>query len=260
MKGYLGYGFRENFALKGLRVLQEQPSIFSRKDAPDVLGFGSSMVRATAFWLTASDLCRKSRKEWILTDFGQEIIQNDAYLEDAKSLWKIHFRIIDNSQSLPIFHAFFRHTEINRPYTKEELVVLMKKYCPLLSNETIREELNVLLLTYIHDEKRFLDPEDNTRSLLSPLCLVEQSEEGIVRNQPDLRLFPYEISEDVLFLCSSRFGTCFSFDIYMSYMDLYCNLKPVTARSFIDKLSNYICRLDYSAGNNIIYMNENVYS
>lgn len=253
MNGHLGYAFRERFALKGLNFASEDAGVFSRKDAADRLGFGTSMVKATTFWLAASGLIQKERKGCSLTALGEEIIREDRWLEEYATLWKLHINLVDNKNQLPVFYTFFRNTDSNRSYTRKELVSILKKKLPFMNEDVLRKELNVLLATYIRKDN-IHDPEDNTTSLLEKLSILKESSDGIIRQAADARKLPYEIVEYILQICTEKNGSVFSINCFCEMMDLYCNANAVFSMSLLNKFENGVYRLDYTAGNNMIYM------
>jgi hypothetical protein len=65
-------------------VVQE-PGVFqgAAGNPMDVLGIGANMVKALRYWLTATKLTeepRSGKKRQDLTEIGQVIFDNDAYL------------------------------------------------------------------------------------------------------------------------------------------------------------------------------------
>ena len=59
LKGNESFNIREGWLRKGIRCVQDCPTLFSRDDAMEILGVGSKMVKSIRYWLRATGL-RKS--------------------------------------------------------------------------------------------------------------------------------------------------------------------------------------------------------
>lgn len=90
---------------KGFDAAVEDPSVFSREDAPVILGVGKNMVRAIKHWCLAFGLIVDDESggrgfEAAATPFGTLLLGPngiDPYLEDLGSLWLLHWRLVGNA-------------------------------------------------------------------------------------------------------------------------------------------------------------------
>ena len=88
---------------KGNDLALKNPSVFSEKDAPVILGVGKNMVNAIRYWVQAfkvldenEDSDSKSR-QFIPTEFGDRLLSDDGwdpYLENLGSLWLLHWYLV----------------------------------------------------------------------------------------------------------------------------------------------------------------------
>src|SRR4051794_23239788 len=81
------------------------PSLFASDDAMAVLGVGKNMVRSIRFWALATSVLEEVPKtrgvELRPTQFGKSLFGEqgfDPFLEDAASLWLLHWRITTNEK------------------------------------------------------------------------------------------------------------------------------------------------------------------
>ena len=105
-EGQLNYRFsgHETFACryawlpKAYRAIAADASIFYDEDAAMVeLGIGKNMVRALRFWVDAMGIARPtSERKHEITDLGHTVFGSngcDPYLEDARTLWLLHWNL-----------------------------------------------------------------------------------------------------------------------------------------------------------------------
>ena len=59
LKGNESFNFREGWLRKGIRCVEEYPTLFSRDDVMEQLGVGSKMVKSIKYWLLASRVCEE---------------------------------------------------------------------------------------------------------------------------------------------------------------------------------------------------------
>jgi hypothetical protein len=94
---------RHGWLKKAYELAIEHPDLFSREDAAHLLGVGKNMVRAIRYWSYAFDLLEAGtdgnrRPVSRPTQLGRDLLDNaggwDPYLEDAASLWLLHWRLV----------------------------------------------------------------------------------------------------------------------------------------------------------------------
>lgn len=101
------YGWLE----KGFAGVSDDPGIFSRPDAPVLLGTGGSMVPAIRYWMSAFKLTEERgggqtvptwEAQWLLSGNGA-----DPWLEDPASLWLLHWFLLSPQCSAPTWWITF---------------------------------------------------------------------------------------------------------------------------------------------------------
>ena len=60
LKGNESFNIREGWLRKGMRCIQEYPTLFSRDDAMEILGVGSKMVKSIRYWLRTTGLTEEN--------------------------------------------------------------------------------------------------------------------------------------------------------------------------------------------------------
>ena len=63
LKGSESFTIREGWLNKGLMAIKKNESVFTEKNAMDILGVGSKMVKSIRYWLLATGLCYESKRE-----------------------------------------------------------------------------------------------------------------------------------------------------------------------------------------------------
>lgn len=113
------FHIREGWLFKGMAAIKEAeeqrrlPTIFLEKDAPERLGIGRNMVRALRYWLQATGLTYEQIEDrqtvQRLTDFGEWVWLHDRYMDDAATLWLIHYHLVCNKEHATTWYWFFNH-------------------------------------------------------------------------------------------------------------------------------------------------------
>ena len=97
---------------KAYAVTKRDPQIFTREDAPVLVGVGKNMVRAIRFWGLAAKLIVEDRQDpgLIPTKFGQSLFGEsgwDPYMEDPGTLWLLHWQLLAPPSLLPVWWIAF---------------------------------------------------------------------------------------------------------------------------------------------------------
>src|SRR5215204_5205540 len=94
--------------------VRADPHVFLREDATLTLGVGKNMVRSMRFWAGAAGITtprRISKKEQLRpSHFAETILADDGwdpFLENASTLWLLHWRLLSNGCQLPVWHYAF---------------------------------------------------------------------------------------------------------------------------------------------------------
>ena len=97
---------------KAYAVLEHDPQIFTREEAPVSIGVGKNMVRAIRFWGLAAKLIVEDRQApgLIATEFGHALFGEsgwDPYMEDPGTLWLLHWQLLAPPSLLPVWWIAF---------------------------------------------------------------------------------------------------------------------------------------------------------
>lgn len=194
----------ESFPCKSLWLKKGYDYMAQGKDFNDPhavvdLGVGKNMVASIRFWLKAFGLSEQD-KPTELADylFGKD--GNDPYIEDAATLWLLHYEIV--SQGIAslyniVFNHFQRHKkefeagQILR-YVKQLMITAGKE--SLINENTIRKDINVLLSNYVAPPSSANRPfEDFSMLLIDLNAIVRTSDKVYAFNQDNKRDVPWQI-------------------------------------------------------------------
>ncbi len=177
--GHQSFHIRDGWLRKGMRVIQDDPSAFTRSNAADVLGLGSVMVDALRFWLEATGLAYPTlENRWRalrLTRFGELVRDHDEYLEDETTLWLLHYHLVRDRDRATTWHWFFNC--FARPiFTKAQAVNALEGWAithgeKRPATKTLERDIEVLLHTYV-PSGRNQTPEDTLDCPLTALDLI----------------------------------------------------------------------------------------
>lgn len=186
------FHIREGWLFKGMAAIKEAeeqrrlPTIFLEKDAPERLGIGRNMVRALRFWLQATHLTYEHLEErqsvQRLTDFGEWVWANDPYLDDAATLWLIHYYLVCQKEQATTWYWFFNHFapanfDTASIFESLKLWVISDQPEQVLAENSLQKDISCLIRTYLASEKP-MTPEELTESPLTRLGLLSQVDSG----------------------------------------------------------------------------------
>ncbi len=189
--GHQSFHIRDGWLRKGMRVIQDDPSAFTRPNAADVLGVGSVMVDALRFWLEATGLAYPTiENRWRtlrLTSFGELVRDHDEYIEDEITLWLLHYHLVHDRDRATTWYWFFNH--FARPlFTKAQAVDALEGWAITYGEKrpaikTLERDIDVLLHTYV-PSGRNQTPEDTLDCPLSALELIGYEPPSAYRDVP----------------------------------------------------------------------------
>lgn len=188
LKGNETFNFREGWLRKGMRCVQEDPTLFSQSDVMERLGVGSKMVKSIRFWLQATGLCiekfinsGRGRAQFLTEDFGMIIDQYDRYFEDFFTLTLLHYKIVSN-QSLCIAWNLFFNSFMASEFTREDVVSV----CSQELNKIIAEGVSISEASFADDcssvIKMYLRAQNNDSIEEDLSCPL--SELGLIKKAP----------------------------------------------------------------------------
>lgn len=163
--GHETFPFRYTWLKKGVDAVDEDrgaPTIFSDDSATITLGVGKNMVRSIHHWCQVAGLIEgdgvdsNNRRQFSPTDFGDSIFADgggDPYLEDAATLWLIHWRLTTNAnRATTWFWAFsiFNQNDFGRDTFIAELINWADRNTRnRISENSIKRDVDCFLRTYV---------------------------------------------------------------------------------------------------------------
>lgn len=258
LQGHEKFALREGWLNKGLLILPDNADAFMRKDATDLFGIGSNMVKSLRYWMRALGLTNVTGTE--LSDVGKIIAKYDPYLEKIFSLWIMHSHIAKNKEDATTWFMFFNQCDADDLEKVEIESILMrqvKKYAAgtSFSEKSLSNDVDVLLNMYSKNKEK-VDPEDKSISPFSQLELLKKNDGRYIKKHPNKIHFPDEV---VLYELAIRMigkeGISIE-DILFKENGLVkvFNMTAVMANDYFDRLdaAGYI-RVDRTAGLDMIY-------
>ncbi|CAC9573851.1 hypothetical protein [uncultured Gammaproteobacteria bacterium] len=171
------FQLRYGWITKGIQVIQAQKfqkiaDIFTSDDATVNLGVGKNMVAAIRYWLIATKVIDNDS----ITEFGNFLNKNDAYLEDDASLWLLHLALAQDQELSTAIYWLFNHFHQNE-FSAEEAGSAFLSYARENnwkgSEKTLRMDIQVILRMYAPHKSAKTQIEDMLESPLSLLGLVK---------------------------------------------------------------------------------------
>ncbi len=261
LQGHEKFALREGWINKALMILQNNSDAFTRKDATDLFGIGSNMVKSLRYWMRALGLTNVSGTA--LTDIGELISKYDPYLEKTFTLWILHSNIAKNVDDATTWYMYFNRCDADDlEKTEIESILLreIKKYAAgaTFSDKSLSNDVDVLLNMYSRNKDK-VDPEDKNISPFSKLALIKRIEGRYTKNHPNKKDFPEEVVlYELALLMDKKEGISIEDAIYgdNGLAKIY-NLTAVMANDYFDRLdaAGYI-RVNRTAGLDMLYQVE----
>lgn len=258
LQGHEKFALREGWINKGLIAVEEMTDAFVRKDAPDIFGIGSNMVKSLRYWMRVFGLTNDAGSE--LSMLGQIIRRYDPYLEDLTTLWLLHSNIARNKESATTWYMYFNNCDAD-DLEKEQIIAILNrevgKYAngQSFSEKSLSNDVDVLLNMYSKNKEK-VDPEDKNISPFAQLGLVKKQEGRYAKNHPNKKNFNEWI---VLYEIARRIGARSSISIEEiisgdNGLSKVYNLTSVMANELLDKLDSIgKIRVDRTAGLDMVY-------
>lgn len=261
LQGHEKFALREGWINKALMILPHNSDAFTRKDATDLFGIGSNMVKSLRYWMRALGLTNVSGTA--LTDIGELISKYDPYLEKTFTLWILHSNIAKNADDATTWYMYFNRCDADDlEKTEIESILLreIKKYAAgtTFSDKSLSNDVDVLLNMYSRNKDK-VDPEDKNISPFSKLALIKRIEGRYTKNHPNKKDFPKEVVlYELALLMDKKEGISIEDAIYGNngLAKIY-NLTAIMANDYFDRLdaTGYI-RVNRTAGLDMLYQVE----
>lgn len=261
LQGHEKFPLREGWINKALMIIPDTPDAFLRKDATDMFGIGSNMVKSLRYWMRAFGLTIENGSAGAeLTALGKLIAKYDPYLENPFTLWIMHSCISKNKEEATTWFMYFNHCDADDLKKSEIEAILLReieKYVAgqSFSEKSLSNDVDVLLNMYSKNKGK-TDPEDKNISPFSQLALIKNMGGRYDKNHPNKKIFSEMIVLYELALMSKNSeGISIEKAVHgeNGLSNIY-NLTNVMANDYFDRLdaAGYIY-VDRTAGLDMIY-------
>ena len=128
LQGHEKFPLREGWINKALMIIPNTPDAFLRKDATDMFGIGSNMVKSLRYWMRAFGLMNEKGSAGAeLTEIGKLIVKYDPYLENPFTLWIMHSCISKNKEEATTWFMYFNHCDADDLKKSEIEAILLRE-------------------------------------------------------------------------------------------------------------------------------------
>ncbi|WP_202077556.1 DUF4007 family protein [Caldalkalibacillus salinus] len=195
----MGFGQHQSFYLrtywlrKAIQQLDKNNRFFYEKEASELIGLGTNMVKSLKHWIEATDICESEKRNsdnkviHSISPFGKIFDDYDPYIEINDTISIIHYHIVDNVDPSTTWYWLFNEYEKNSFDKNEALNDLIawinKNYESKNSSDTLERDLDCLIKQYFSRIKSD-DPEEVIQSPLSSLNLLEEIDGRIYKKNP----------------------------------------------------------------------------
>lgn len=158
--------------------------IFSDDAAIAHFGVGKNMVAAIRFWAQVAGILETDGKELRTTPFGQKLLRSDGldpYLEQASSLWKIHWDIASDPKHTATYWLFniFNEPNFDRDTVLRKLNEFIdQRGWKAPTEKTLGNDIAVLLANYVPSVSKRGPSEEAFNSPLTELGLIRRRSNG----------------------------------------------------------------------------------
>jgi hypothetical protein len=183
---------RYSWIKKGFDLALREPDLFSRADAPVVLGVGKNMVRAIRYWCHAFGVLET------VTDAGGHVVARpttfglslladdggyDPFLEDPASLWLLHWRLVNRPElATAWYYTFFLfgRTEFTVAALQEALEAYVARTFPeaRYSPSSFEKDASCLARMYAFQQAGGRPSEETFQSPFTELGLLRRTLHG----------------------------------------------------------------------------------
>lgn len=176
---------RKGWLHKGMKNVKADNSVFmgTGGNPMDILGIGANMVKSLRYWLQATGLTiepAKGRRTQTLTPFGEIVFQNDPYVEEAGTLWLLHYNLAKNLEDATAWYFFFNEF-VQTEFDKDDYITKLKSFIRLkgiadVSERSLEDDFTCIINTYVSRAKsnpEKIHPESNIDCPLGELGLID---------------------------------------------------------------------------------------
>ena len=182
------FHLKDGWIFKGLNAVKNDPEVFEREDAVEVLGVGKNMVESMEYWLQSLKFIKKSKESLALTSYAETVLEYDPYFELDGSAILAHYLLATNKDSATTFYWFFNCFLVDE-FERSSMNVYLESYVQnqaekTINSNTLDKDLNCLLRMYREidrDEKN--NPENENPSPFSKFNLIQEFEGKLIRGK-----------------------------------------------------------------------------
>lgn len=181
--GHDTFPFRYTWLKKAVDGVLKNQTLFQDDQVMAELGVGKNMVNAIRHWSVLIGLLKESEQRgYYVTELGNKLFADDGwdpYLEDAATLWLIHWKLCtDFVNATTWYYAFNRVTSIE--FTKEqlleELFEIAGKNETKVTLNTLSRDVDCFIRSYVPSKySKSVLLEDNLDCPLSELSLIHEA-------------------------------------------------------------------------------------
>lgn len=159
-------------------------NIFSEDDAIAHFGVGKNMVAAIRFWGQVAGVIVTDGKDLDTTEFGRKLLSPDGldpYLENASSLWRIHWNIASDPKHTATYWLFNILNEPN--FDRDTLLRKLNDFIDQRgwkapTDKTLGNDISVMLANYVPSVSKRGPSEEAFNSPLTELGLIRRRSNG----------------------------------------------------------------------------------
>lgn len=177
---------RKGWLSKGMRLVVQKPDVFIDKEENpmDVLGIGSNMVKALRHWLQAVGLTIEpatGRRLQRLTPLGEQIYENDRYIEELGTLYLLQYQLACNATDATAWYYFFNEFNMSE-FSRDDFVVAIQRYIKMVDESenvairSLNDDFSCIINTYLPRYKATstkVSSENNMDCPLGELGLID---------------------------------------------------------------------------------------
>lgn len=214
------------------------------------LGVGKNMVTAIRYWLRAFEIIDERDEPQKFANYFFANDGRDPYLENNGTLWLFHYLLVTRARA-SIYSLVFNEFRKERiEFNKEHLNSFIKRKCEENSHayntNTIKNDINVFLKTYIRPQKNTKNIEDDFSGLLIDLDLLQRldgfesdSGSGFKIESKERQEIPIEIFLFSL-LDNDQYGNSISFNELLNGYNSVGMVYAMNASGLMAKIEDVI--------------------
>ena len=128
---------------------------FASPDAVAYLGVGKNMVSSIRFWSRAFGLSVNDKPSPFAKSIFDSEIGYDPYLEDAGTLWLLHYYLITNKVASLYHLTFLEFQREKKEFDRNQLLAFVRRKCNVpeqknvFNENTVKKDIGVLLHNYV---------------------------------------------------------------------------------------------------------------